>query len=293
MARGKKVIHPVTNEEFTLAEWAEIYIIPRTSLKGWVNQFDLNKVFKALDRGLTPSGVSLNSWIDPNTNEINTIAVWAEKVNRSPREIFSDICNKKIDLQRAKVFQGAISLRNPNTGEIKRLKYWAENYFGIPLSTLRSRAEKHSPEELFEGKIQSPNEKRIINPATRESLYLDQWALRLEITPKEFKKRLLMLDRKHPLMFTVGQIRLKSSDIPSQGLTSPEAIQVKLKIAQKNNALLCTNPRTKESKLACDWANYYRVSVHEFYQYMKKLGRNNPELYQHFDRQRQRNRRVA
>lgn len=163
---------------------------------------------------------------------------------------------------------------NPFTGEGATIPSWAVNYFGIHPNSLRYRLAHFTLEEVFGGKVRSNGEPTIINPATGEEHYADEWAIRLGYSPKWFKER---FGKNHPNLFAPHVV---------EGSYPLALADSEREFVSRHNVLLCENPATGQKMPAKDWAAFYGVSLLEFYRAMKRYGRNNKELYRHFGNRR-------
>jgi hypothetical protein len=292
MSTPRYIEHPHTKELHTIKNWAKEYQIPRTNLQEWFDKHSVARVFDCLDKGISPckGNPPISQWKN-GMKRIRTIADWATDYDLSIREFLGQINSGKIKLVRHKQIAARV-LENPYTGETRTVSDWANGYFGMPPTTLRWRLQRYTAEQIFNGEVRSHKEKKIKNPATKELLYLDEWAIKLGISPKAFRMRL-----QNPSIVNSSMLFMEgdtSLDLPKVGIyelkddddnNDLNLDSLPTRIAERNNVLLCHNPFTKERKPAYEWAKIYDVPVREFWWGMRTYGRNSRALYLHFMRQ--------
>jgi len=121
-----------------------------------------------------------------------------------------------------------------------------------------------------------PRKHEVTNPETQETYTCRQWAKKLEIDVATFLRRRKNWGVEDPRTF-----QKKQQVVIVKEPLSPLHIS-----ALKNNQKFCTNPKTGESLLANEWADRYGVPLIEFYQMMKRYGKDSLALYQHFEKRR-------
>jgi len=115
---------------------------------------------------------------------------------------------------------------------------------------------------------------QVTNPETQETYTCRQWAEKLNIDVTTF------LDRRNKWGVNDARTFKKKEVINDNPLSMVHVA------AAKNKARFCTNPKTGESLLANEWAERYEVPLIEFYQMMKRYGKDSLALYQHFEKRR-------
>lgn len=161
---------------------------------------------------------------------------------------------------------------HPKT-KIKKTCYgWAKEY-GVHQSTINGWFQASSYSQVFDaldaGVRSSPKgapPKMYQNPFTEEVRTIKEWAIKLDYHPNYLRVKIRAGE--------VCLIALNKDDT----VFSPEPIEH----ITRSNVLLCTNPLTGESLPAFEWAKRYGVPLSEFYQAMKKYGKDNISLFNHF-----------
>ncbi len=146
-----------------------------------------------------------------------------------------------------------------HNGETRSIKEWA-TILSVPASTLRRKLIKHGVSYLGNCDYKPTRNILIMNPLTLEKLTANQWAKKLNISPQTFYTRY----KKWGLSpKTFSQIKLKNTQ---------------LKTLRPDNPYLIMNPLTLEKLLPCEWAEYYKISISEFYK-LKNSYKTDIELF--------------
>jgi hypothetical protein len=287
MLTAKKLTHPKTKVSLSIKDWASKYQIQYGTFAEWGRRYDATQIFDALDNGLTPAPARGNQpaiWINPDTNEALTLVEWAKKFDICTATLATRIKNNIYNLVKKEMQQPRM-VQNPFTEEWATLAEWAENYFGVCPQTLVWRLNNYSAEDVFKGNIGHKKEHKLTDKTTGQTLFTTEWAQELKISPKAMKDRIKLYGTDDERLF----LPMRPEETPYAGTRAAPQQQrssIAHVVAQRNNVLMCTNPRTKETMLASEWAKHYRVSLHEFYQAMKTHGRNSAKLYLTFEKRK-------
>ena len=144
---------------------------------------------------------------------------------------------------------------------------WAER-IGIQPESVRSRARNGIPVDL-DRLISKP---KYTDPKTSREMTAERWAIYLGIEEKAFKNRIKKWGTNDPRTF-----------LPPSYSAGGRINEFLHETAKRKGTKLCHNSDTGESKLAWEWAKYYRVSLSEFYRAMKRFGKDDCRLYRHFE----------
>lgn len=175
-------------------------------------------------------------------------------------------------------------IEHPITSIKKTTNAWAKQY-SVPRSSLwlwfKTIPEEKVFKELDAGgrpvATSSPSVKWM-NPITEEIHTIQEWAEKLDYSPRYL--RLKIKNGEIPF------VRVEGSATPKIDTPPIALVQLAVSIAKKNNAILCTNSKMEVSLPACEWAKFYGVPVSEFWQAMRRYGKDSPKLYQHFEQRK-------
>lgn len=189
---------------------------------------------------------------NPATGETLAIAQWARRIGINTNSFADRI--KRWGIENPRTFAPGRHppslLVNPQTGESMSPKEWAVALGITPCGMLR-RIKKWGCNDprTFRPGVLIRGQKTYTNPETGESLSVEDWAKRLEVS--------------------VARLYCRFSQL---GLDHPDTFRPALKFS-------CTNPATEETLTISEWAKRLDLSYSAFRLRLKRYGANDPRTF--------------
>lgn len=265
--------NPATGECFTDIEWAKKLGI---TLKGFKNRVTTGQTKNRFIPAVQLKDNKMIKTTNPATGESLTDSEWAKRLGITPNGFTTRRINGKPENLFAPATRSEkipIQYTDPLTGRSQTAKEWAAE-LGITVKAFRNRLLRWEPAHVFS--VAAAKErlarKLYTNPVTQERHSLARWAEILSISETALYHRFCKWGEDNPK--TYDTTRLINRREPEEGKETLLHI-----IRKRQGVHFCNNPITGESLLASEWAEYYRVPIHKFYQEAKRLGKDSRELH--------------
>lgn len=174
-------------------------------------------------------------------------------------------------------------IQHPVTKEKKTVKEWAA-YYQVPRSSIGTWFLRLPLRKVF---ADLDNNRRptkrgykpslFVDPDTEEMMTMFEWAQKLGYHEDYLRIKI----KKGEFILITEKVW---EDKRSAELIEASMPDVRVEIAKNNGALFLAHPTSGVSLPPFEWAEFYRVSIHEFYQAMKRFGRNSLELHEFFSK---------